>query len=187
MTRQEIEARFEQLSAYRQAHCHRVTEVMATLAQCHGLDSINAFWAGYGHDLAREMSRPELLEQADQWSIPVDPAQAREPLLLHGPVAAAWLESAGIGNPSVWNAIRFHTTGDADQDDLGKALFIADGVEPGRNYPERAYLHDLACEHLDHAYSRLLWHTVDYLTRRGLQIHPRMQEAMMAYPNVDPS
>ncbi|MCL4521961.1 MAG: HD domain-containing protein, partial [Firmicutes bacterium] len=50
--------RFHQLTEHRQSHSMRVIGVMEELADRHGLDPELARWAGFGHDLAREFSRP---------------------------------------------------------------------------------------------------------------------------------
>ncbi|MDA8194760.1 MAG: bis(5'-nucleosyl)-tetraphosphatase (symmetrical) YqeK [Thermaerobacter sp.] len=178
MTEAEIAERYNSLSAHRREHCERVAEVMARLAERHGLDRRAAYWAAHGHDLAREMTRPGLLGEAERWGIAVDPTARQEPILLHGPVAAAWLESAGLGTPEVWDAIRYHTTGNVGLSPLGKALFVADGVEPGRRYGERAELAAYAETDLDGAYSRLLAHTAAYLRVRGLAPHPLLLAAL---------
>lgn len=178
MTEAEIQSRYSALSSRRRAHIDRVTDLMARLADRYGLDPDEAYWAGHGHDLAREMSRPALLAEAERYTIPVDDFEWDEPVLLHGPVAAVWLQAAGIGGPTVWEAIRFHTTAGPDLSLLAKALFIADGVEPGRNFPERAMLEALAFKNLDAAYYTLIRHTVDYLKSRRLAPHPRMLAAL---------
>lgn len=178
MTASEIEERYNSLTAHRREHCERVAEVMARLADRHGFDRQAAYWAAHGHDLARELTRDGLLREADRWGIAVDPTARQEPILLHGPVAAAWLESAGLGTPEVWDAVRYHTTGNVGLAPLGKALFIADGVEPGRRYGERAELAAYAETNLDGAYSRLLAHTAAYLQVRGLAPHPRLLAAL---------
>lgn len=173
-----IEKRFGQLSSHRRAHILRVMEVMESLAQAHHLNVDQARLAGYGHDLAREMSRPDLLQEARRLQLQWGRDEEREPVLLHGPVAAGWLEEAGQGNPSIWAAIRYHTTAAPGLDALGRALYIADGVEPGRQYPERADLLQQALEDLDAGYCAVLRHTVEYLKGRGLALHRDMLSAL---------
>lgn len=173
-----LEDQFAQLSQYRRDHIARVVRVMEDLSAAHGLARDDARLAGWGHDLARELSRPNLLVQAHRWQVPVGPEEAAEPVLLHGPIAAQWLKAAGQGNVSVWDAISFHTTAAAGLDDLGQALFIADGVEPGRRYPERQALMDLALRDLHTGYCAVLEHTQRYLLGRSLAIHSHMRRAL---------
>ncbi|MDA8206663.1 MAG: bis(5'-nucleosyl)-tetraphosphatase (symmetrical) YqeK [Thermaerobacter sp.] len=173
-----IEERFQRLTPHRREHIERVTAVMESLAHAHHLDRDEARLAGFGHDLAREMSRLALLDEARRLGLRLGREEEQEPVLLHGPVAAAWLEQAGRGTPSVWEAIRYHTTGAPHLNALGRALYIADGVEPGRQYPERQKLLDLALMDLDAGYCEVLRHTVVYLKDRGFAPHPDMLSAL---------
>lgn len=52
--------------------------------------------------------------------------------ILHGPAAAARL--AGLVDPRVQMAIRYHTLGHPGLDRLGRALYLADFLEPGRDF-----------------------------------------------------
>lgn len=169
--------RFHQLSPYRQQHILRVAGVGEQLAWVHGLASDLIRWAAFGHDLAREMARDALLTEATRLGLPITAQDSAEPLLLHGPVAAQWLQTA-TGNKDVAEAIRYHTTAGPGLGPLAKALFIADGVEPGRRYSERADLWRLALDNLEVGYGAVLRHTAHYLQRRGLTLHPLMVAAL---------
>ncbi|MBX5466829.1 MAG: bis(5'-nucleosyl)-tetraphosphatase (symmetrical) YqeK [Firmicutes bacterium] len=170
--------RLAALSPHRRGHIHRVTALLVALAERHGLDRQAGWWAGMGHDLAREMARDALLAEARRLGLAIGPAEAAEPLLLHGPVAAAWLRERGIGGSAAWEAIRYHTTAGPGLGPLAKALFIADGVEPGRGeYPGRADLEALAFRDLDAAYCAVVASSAAYLERRGLTRHPDMAAA----------
>lgn len=173
-----LEERFQQLSQHRRSHIERVVAVMEMLAQAHDLNIEDARLAGFGHDLAREMARPDLLSEARTLGLSWGWQEEAEPLLLHGPVAAAWLQRCGRGNPSVWNAIRYHTTAAPGLDALGQALFVADGVEPGRQYAEREALLRLALDDLGRGYRAVLQQTCAYLERRGLSPHTAMLAAL---------
>lgn len=173
-----VRERFARLSAPRQAHVERVATLLEALAQHHRLASQEAAWlAGYGHDLFREESRENLLAEARRLGVPVGAEEQGEPILLHGPVAAAWLRQAGLGSPEVWEAIAHHTTAGPRLGGLAKALFIADGVEPGRRYPGRERLYCLAFEDLGAAWCAVVEESARYLESRGLGLHPKMAAA----------
>ncbi len=173
-----VEERFRRLSQHRRDHIARVMVAVEGLARAHSMDVESARLAAFGHDLAREMSRPDLRDEAIRLGLTVGAEEEHEPILLHGPIAARWLQCARRGNPSVWQAIEFHTTGAPALDDLGKALFIADGVEPGRQYDAREALWQLALSDLTQGYCAVLEHTKAYLVHRGLTPHPRMLVAI---------
>src|SRR5262249_17759389 len=65
-----------------------------------------------------------------------------EPEMLHGPAAAARLEADGERRSSVLEAIRYHTVGAPTWDRTGRALYMADFLEPGRSFAkvDRAFL-----------------------------------------------
>ena len=52
--------------------------------------------------------------------------------LLHGPACAERLREEGVEDESLLRAITYHTLGHPDLDDLGRHLYLADFLEPGR-------------------------------------------------------
>ncbi|CAN5240124.1 bis(5'-nucleosyl)-tetraphosphatase (symmetrical) YqeK [soil metagenome] len=68
--------------------------------------------------------------------------------LLHGPAAAARL---GDGDAELAEAVRYHTLGHPALGQLGRALYLADFLEPGRDFEEewRAELRARMPEDLD--------------------------------------
>ncbi len=177
-----LDDRFAQLTEHRQQHSIRVAAVMEELAEIHHLPQKEARLAAMGHDLAREMSRDALKQEAIRLGLDLLPIELAEPLLLHGPVAAMWLKQANMGSEPVWEAIYYHTTAGPNLSPLAKALFIADGIEPGRTFELRARLEKIAKEQsLDDAYVQLLKETIRYLESRGLKPHPLMIQAVTSY------
>ena len=77
------------------------------------------------------------------------PVEARRPKkILHGPVAAAELLDLGL-DPEIAAAIRLHTVGDAGMTVLEKCLYLADYLEPGRDFPGIDQVRALAEKSLD--------------------------------------
>ncbi len=62
--------------------------------------------------------------------------------LAHGPAAADRAAADGERDRGVLDAVRFHTIGSPDWDDVGRMLYLADFLEPGRDRiaPDRADL-----------------------------------------------
>jgi HD superfamily phosphohydrolase YqeK len=56
------------------------------------------------------------------------------PKVWHGPAAAALAEREGLADRGVLDAVRYHTIGFAGWDDVGRMLYIADYLEPGRSH-----------------------------------------------------
>jgi len=65
------------------------------------------------------------------------------PSIWHGPAAAAAAAREGEDDPGVLDAVHYHSLGHAAWDDVGRILFLADFLEPGRTH-EGAVLAELA-------------------------------------------
>jgi predicted HD superfamily hydrolase involved in NAD metabolism len=123
------------LSARRREHAHRVAAEAVVLAERFGAPAEKAELAGLLHDYCRELSDEETLAAAARYGVPVGPVEARRPKkILHGPVAAAELMELGL-DEEVAAAIRFHTVGKAGMTVLEKCIYLADYLEPGRDFP----------------------------------------------------
>jgi predicted HD superfamily hydrolase involved in NAD metabolism len=110
-------------------------ETAGKLAALHGADVRAAEVAGLLHDNARDLSGGELLALCPRFGIAPCEAERLMPCLLHGPVGAGLAkERFGIADERVADAIRWHTTGKADMAPLAKIIFVADAIEPGRDY-----------------------------------------------------
>jgi HD superfamily phosphohydrolase YqeK len=113
----------------RREHMGRVAALMRSWAQGLGLPADEvARWAAAGwlHDTLRDADPHELRPQV--------PAEYRElpGKLLHGPAAAERLE--GLADDEVVGAVRCHTVGSPKFGTLGRALYLADFLEPGRTF-----------------------------------------------------
>jgi predicted HD superfamily hydrolase involved in NAD metabolism len=69
---------------------------------------------------------------------------------LHGPVAACWLyENGVVEDEEVLGAIKYHTTGRADMTMLEKVIYLADFVEPSRDFEGVEELRELVYDDID--------------------------------------
>lgn len=83
---------------------------------------------GYLHDMLRD-AKPKDLRLIVS-GFPADLPNA----VLHGPAAATRLREAGVKDEALLTAVAYHTLGSPDFDDMGRALYSADFLEPGRKY-----------------------------------------------------
>lgn len=117
------------VSPARRTHLTRVAELMEEWARTFDLDPDDvARWraAGMLHDALRDAPAAELRPL-------VDPALRDIPdELLHGPAAAGRLRADGVRDEPVLLAVAWHTVGHPSLDRLGRALYLADHLEPGR-------------------------------------------------------
>jgi HD superfamily phosphohydrolase YqeK len=117
--------------AKRREHVARVAALIAEWADAlpvGGREKGRWLQAAYLHDALRDAPPSELRGL-------VSAAFSEWPdLLLHGPAAAAKLRSEGFQDEGILNAITYHTVGHPNLDAAGRALFLADFLEPGRNF-----------------------------------------------------
>lgn len=124
------------LSDYRYEHSRRVASYAEDLARRYGyglrLQRL-CYLAGISHDMCKEKSIGFLLRTVQTDGQPVTPDETANSELLHGRAAAVLLqENYGIHKKSILNAVRYHTSASAKFDALGKIIYIADKIEPGR-------------------------------------------------------
>jgi predicted HD superfamily hydrolase involved in NAD metabolism len=137
---------------HRYAHSVRVARSAELLARRHGVDPERARLAGLLHDLARLYSPERLIAECEARGIEIDEAARRHPTLLHAPLGAALArELFGVHDAEVLSAIEKHTIGADEMSPLDRVVYLADSLEPGRTFPERADLWRLALRDLDGA------------------------------------
>ena len=125
--------------------------------------------AAWLHDVVRDAPASELRSHAGP---EFDGLPGK---LLHGPAAAKLLRAEGVDDEPLLCAIAFHTLGDAAFDSIGRALYAADFLEPGRTFdPEmRAVLRARMPDALDEVVLDILRARINHLMEAGSTIHPR--------------
>jgi 2-amino-4-hydroxy-6-hydroxymethyldihydropteridine diphosphokinase len=156
----------------RLAHIERVADLLGAWATKLGQgEEEQGRWraAGYLHDALRDADA-DLLR-------PLVPEQLGElpDALLHGPAAAERLRADGVADAELLDAVAFHTLGDAGFGRLGRALYAADFLEPGRSFlPEwRADLRARAPDGLDEVVREVAGARIANLVDRKETLHVR--------------
>ncbi len=169
----------ERLSAKRYGHTLRVADTAENLARVHSLDPGRARLAALLHDATRELSPDEFLHLAQSWRLTVGEPEQESPKLLHGPVAAELARrELGVEDGEVLDAIREHTTGRPGMGPLSLVLYVADKVEPARDYPSVGRLRRLAREDLRGAAAESLRRSIAHNEERGRPTHPASIETL---------
>jgi predicted HD superfamily hydrolase involved in NAD metabolism len=155
-------------------HSERVAQAAAALARRFGVDEGPAELAGLLHDYARGESDERLLALAEELDIPMSPFEREHPYLLHARVGAALVRQdlPGVGE-AVLSAIEVHTVGGLPMSDLDRVVFVADMIEPGRDFPGVEDLRTVCAvntlaESFRVAYGRTVRHVLDC----GKPLHP---------------
>ncbi len=167
---------------HRYAHALRVARLAERLAWAHGEDPNKARLAGLYHDLARLYSADRLLEECSARGMPIDAFERANPIVLHARLGAEFArEFYGVEDEAILSAIRKHTVAAAEMSRLDTIVYLADGLEPGRTFAERAGYARLAVRDLAAAMRAVLGATLAYLRARGLDIAPQTQAAAEAF------
>jgi 2-amino-4-hydroxy-6-hydroxymethyldihydropteridine diphosphokinase len=153
----------------RRAHIARVTALLDQWADVLGLaDDERTAWhdAGQWHDALRDASEAELRETSGDAEHPVT--------MLHGPAAAARLQREGESRTEVLDAIRWHTLGNANWSRTGRALYMADFLEPGRPFSreDRAFLAAHVPDDFDGVFRQVVRARIEWTVREGKLLYP---------------
>jgi len=153
----------------RRAHIARVTALLDRWAAQLRLapDEAQAWHdAGRWHDALRDATPETLRTLADEPDRPVE--------TLHGPAAAVRLVRDGESRGDVLDAIRWHTVGFAGWSRVGRALYMADFLEPGRQFAraDRAFLADHLVHDFDGVFRQVVRMRIEWTVREGKALFP---------------
>ncbi len=173
MTLEEIRIRLESvLNPKRFKHSINVMNEAVELAGVYGENTEKAALAGLLHDCARGMKGEEIFSACEKYSILPDNVSKAQPELLHGVIGTELArEDYGITDRTVLNAIRYHTTGRENMELLEKIIFVADYIEPGRDFPGVREAREIAFTDIDRAVLLALNRTIEYVLIKGALIH----------------
>jgi predicted HD superfamily hydrolase involved in NAD metabolism len=167
---------------HRYDHCVRVARMAECLARIHGAGTRKARLAGMLHDLARLYPAERLLRECEARGIPIDAYAREHPAVLHAPLSAELArEKFGIDDPEILSAISKHTLGAAQMSTLDCILYLADSLEPGRDFAERAKLAQLAERDLGAAMHATFALSLRYLTQKQLPVAPQTAAAISTW------
>lgn len=154
-------------------HSVNVMESAVQLAKRYGADVDKAAVAGLLHDCAKGIKGEEIFKMCEMFGIETDEVTKLQPELLHGYIGAKLAErDFGVTDKCVLNAIYYHTTGYENMNLLDKIIFIADYIEPGRNFSNIDNIRKTVFEDLDEAIIMALDSTLIYVTSKRALIHP---------------
>ena len=157
------------VSDARRGHVSRVTALLDLWArQLRASADEAAAWhdAGRFHDALRDASESELRVIVPEDVGPID--------LLHGPAAARRLADEGEHRTAVLEAVRWHTVGHPQWERTGRALYMADFLEPGRSFAraDRAFLAGHVVHDFDGVFRQVVRTRLEWALREGKRLFP---------------
>lgn len=160
------------LTAARFAHTERVVETALELARLYDVNQEDTILAAALHDYAKYRDVNEMANIIKEHQLPLDLLSYHHELW-HGPVASILIETElSIANEAVQSAIFWHTTGSEGMTELEKVIYLADYIEPGRDFAGIETVRKKAYEHLNEACFLAVRNTIQFLAGREYLIYP---------------
>ncbi|EPY2273846.1 bis(5'-nucleosyl)-tetraphosphatase (symmetrical) YqeK [Clostridium sporogenes] len=162
----------ENLKEDRYNHVISVKETAIKLAEKYNVDVYKAKIAALCHDCAKNMSDNELLNMIKEHNINLDWISLKNLQITHGLVATIIMkEKMGIEDIDILNAVEYHTTGRNNMSMLEKIIYLADIIEPLREFNGVEKLRKLALIDIDKAMIESLNSTIQYVVSKGELLH----------------
>lgn len=169
------------LKPSRVAHVIGCETEAVQLALRWGEDPESAAEAGILHDITKKLVLSDQLILCRKYGIINDNAEEKNFKLLHAKTGAAVARSLFGISDKVYNAIRWHTTGKPDMTLLEKIIYMADYIEPNRDFPGVEELRRLAYEDLDKAMALGLEMSLEDIRSSGQEPYKDTVEAFEWY------
>ncbi len=148
------------------------------LAARFGYDTKKARVAGLLHDCAK-LPNERLVALAQQYGVAADEFDMASPGLLHDRVGAFYAgERYGVTDGEICSAIGTHTRCEPGMSGFQRLIYLADKIEPTRDYPGVEELRNAAKTDLDEAVLKCMQNVLGHLLATGAQIQPNIYEAM---------
>ena len=159
------------LKAKRCAHVLGTAATAVKLAEKYGADAHRAEVAGLLHDCTKKLSMAEQLALCERYGIVLDELEKKALKLLHAKTGAALARDVFGVDDEIYNAILWHTTGKPNMTVLEKVIYLADFIEPTRDFPGVDTLRRTVWEDLDRGLLMGLEMTVEEMQEMGSPIH----------------
>jgi predicted HD superfamily hydrolase involved in NAD metabolism len=158
---------------FRKNHTKAVVEVAVNIAKRYEVDITKVKIAGLLHDYARNLNDKELIKIVENNNIEIDYWEKDLPNLLHSPVGAFLAKKEfKIEDKEILNAIRYHTIGRPEMSLVEKIIFVADIIEPNRDFHGVNLIREKVEVDIDKAVILACDFTIEYNIKRRRIIHP---------------
>ncbi len=166
------------LKPNRVRHVLGCRDTAVELAKRWGANEEDAARAGLLHDITKALDGPLQLTLCSEYGIVVDDFSAQYPKTLHALTGSLVAQRIFGENDAVVSAICSHTTGKANMNILEKIIYVADYMEPNRDFPGVERLRQLAFTDIDGALRLGLTMTLELLNKQGSAVSPDSRDAL---------
>ena len=157
------------LRSDRYMHTLGVISVAKKLAKLNGVSEEKAEIAALSHDIAKNMSKEDMADIIKQNNIKLSLEESISKQLWHSilaPIVAR--KELKIEDKDILGAIRWHTTGKENMTKLEKIIYIADMIEPSRQFEGVDEIRNVTLQNLDEGVLLGLTHTIEFLQSKNL-------------------
>ena len=172
------------LNPNRVNHVLGCRDTAVALAKHWGANETDAARAGILHDITKALDGPLQLTLCDAYGKILSAFSRKYPKTLHALTGSLVAKRIFGENDAVVSAIEHHTTGKADMNLLETIIYVADYMEPNRNFPGVEKLRELAYSDIQAALKLGLEMTLEHLKRQGSEVSPESREAL-AWLNIE--
>lgn len=169
-------------------HSLGVAQTARRLAEKYGGDPAKAYLAGLCHDIAKEMPKEQMLGYVKRSALAADEGVLAHKVLWHAPAGSVLLADLAADYPrldtEVQNACLWHTLGKPAMSLLEQQVFVADLIEPGRDFPDLAEIRRAAAQSLTAGVAACMYGAIHFLEVQNKFVHPLAYQGHAYYKSL---
>ena len=166
------------LKSRRISHTMLTVREAVRLAARYGVDTKKARLAAILHDCIK-LPNKELIAFAEQNCYDLTPEERQNPYLIHSRLGAVIaMEKYGVNDREVLQAIENHTLGRVGMSMLDKIIYVADKIEPSRDFEGVDAIREVAYRDINAAMLQVMQHSADYTLASGRSLNPATKAVM---------
>lgn len=171
----------ETMSEARFKHVLGVEKTAIELAKLYGEDTEKVSVAALLHDIAKEQSDEEMRDLVISENLDLDLLQYGN-AIWHGPVGAVLARREyDVFDEDILGAIEQHTIAAPEMSLTAQIVFVADYIEPSRDFPEVEEARAIAEESLEQAVKFEIRETIKHLIETEKKIYPKAIDSYNAW------
>ena len=151
------------------------------LAMRFGADPDKAAVAAILHDITKSLDLTNQLILCSRYGIICDDIEKNSPSLLHSKTGACRARELFDIDQTVFDAIWWHTTGRPDMSLMEKVIYLADYIEPTRDFEGIEKLRTAVYQDIDSAMALGLKMSMEDVEQRGFPLHRNTADAFEYY------
>ncbi|WP_172189875.1 bis(5'-nucleosyl)-tetraphosphatase (symmetrical) YqeK [Lentilactobacillus kribbianus] len=163
----------ETLTTSRFEHVLRVEQTAVDLAQQYGANIEKASIAGLVHDYAKQRPDDDFIAVIKQYRLPSELLNYGN-AIWHGVVGWIFVKNElGIDDLDILHAVQYHTVGHQYMNQLAQIIYMADYIEPGRDFPGVTEAREITHQSLAEGVAYQTQQTLKYLVENRKPVYPQ--------------